>query len=123
MIRRPPRSTRVRSSAASDVYKRQTTAQVDGWCTLYITRAKAASIVAKHRDLPNIHATPIEPSSSEQPQLAFVRDARGSAERSLADRGGLDVARRPERAVDQLVSTRARALGRAGWRPANRADT
>src|SRR5665254_26122 len=27
MIRRPPRSTRVRSSAASDVYKRQ----VDGW--------------------------------------------------------------------------------------------
>src|SRR5665811_1538446 len=29
MIRRPPRSTRVRSSAASDVYKRQGT--VDAW--------------------------------------------------------------------------------------------
>src|SRR5665254_11134 len=30
MIRRPPRSTRVRSSAASDVYKRQ-----DAWCCRY----------------------------------------------------------------------------------------
>ncbi|WP_460379521.1 hypothetical protein, partial [Staphylococcus aureus] len=28
MIRRPPRSTRVRSSAASDVYKRQLTHQL-----------------------------------------------------------------------------------------------
>ena len=35
MIRRPPRSTRVRSSAASDVYKRQllgTSQQLKGWC-------------------------------------------------------------------------------------------
>ena len=30
MIRRPPRSTRVRSSAASDVYKRQCPYQFDG---------------------------------------------------------------------------------------------
>src|SRR5665811_2620281 len=30
MIRRPPRSTRVRSSAASDVYKRQGLALVEG---------------------------------------------------------------------------------------------
>src|SRR5665811_1974593 len=29
MIRRPPRSTRVRSSAASDVYKRQTVQRVE----------------------------------------------------------------------------------------------
>src|SRR5665811_1963942 len=37
MMRRPPRSTRVRSSAASDVYKRQVLApfvglQSDAWC-------------------------------------------------------------------------------------------
>src|SRR5665811_1842235 len=31
MIRRPPRSTRVRSSAASDVYKRQLLAQRRDW--------------------------------------------------------------------------------------------
>src|SRR5665811_1878105 len=32
MIRRPPRSTRVRSSAASDVYKRQQAkCRIDGW--------------------------------------------------------------------------------------------
>src|SRR5450756_3119899 len=33
MIRRPPRSTQSRSSAASDVYKRQTKAMIDadGW--------------------------------------------------------------------------------------------
>src|SRR5665811_2641042 len=30
MIRRPPRSTRVRSSAASDVYKRQLVIRLDG---------------------------------------------------------------------------------------------
>src|SRR5665811_2616443 len=32
MIRRPPRSTRVRSSAASDVYKRQADYQTNGDC-------------------------------------------------------------------------------------------
>ncbi|WP_460379555.1 hypothetical protein, partial [Staphylococcus aureus] len=31
MIRRPPRSTRVRSSAASDVYKRQTRGLYSGF--------------------------------------------------------------------------------------------
>src|SRR5665811_2084052 len=31
MIRRPPRSTRVRSSAASDVYKRQIFTSFDSW--------------------------------------------------------------------------------------------
>ena len=31
MIRRPPRSTRVRSSAASDVYKRQLQALTESW--------------------------------------------------------------------------------------------
>src|SRR5450756_3147864 len=31
MIRRPPRSTQSRSSAASDVYKRQVIAMVAGW--------------------------------------------------------------------------------------------
>src|SRR5665811_1489865 len=39
MIRRPPRSTRVRSSAASDVYKRQLVTQ------LYYDRKKSKSIV------------------------------------------------------------------------------
>src|SRR5665811_756336 len=38
MIRRPPRSTRVRSSAASDVYKRQH----DGRCEMSFDRAAIA---------------------------------------------------------------------------------
>ena len=36
MIRRPPRSTRVRSSAASDVYKRQHYQPARPWCALIL---------------------------------------------------------------------------------------
>ncbi|WP_460379497.1 hypothetical protein [Staphylococcus aureus] len=35
MIRRPPRSTRVRSSAASDVYKRQREFNINTFFSLY----------------------------------------------------------------------------------------
>ncbi|WP_460379561.1 hypothetical protein, partial [Staphylococcus aureus] len=36
MIRRPPRSTRVRSSAASDVYKRQSIRRASGHTKIYL---------------------------------------------------------------------------------------
>src|SRR5450756_3055020 len=39
MIRRPPRSTQSRSSAASDVYKRQSQAQVTSWLNTDVSMA------------------------------------------------------------------------------------
>src|SRR5450756_2919711 len=39
MIRRPPRSTQSRSSAASDVYKRQVWVTTEGWVLLASQRA------------------------------------------------------------------------------------
>src|SRR5450756_3117498 len=61
MIRRPPRSTQSRSSAASDVYKRQEAKMVGGLgpcgrdlcCSLFLSDFNPVSIkMAKEQDLP-----------------------------------------------------------------------
>src|SRR5665811_2619467 len=60
MIRRPPRSTRVRSSAASDVYKRQVVSRLDGgahekeegdFLLLLLLSALGASVLASAGNL------------------------------------------------------------------------
>ena len=50
MIRRPPRSTRKESSAASDVYKRQTQIWPKLNCKIFATPFTAALVVEKFRE-------------------------------------------------------------------------
>eukprot|EP01102_Stenamoeba_stenopodia_P015791 TRINITY_DN543_c0_g1_i2.p1 TRINITY_DN543_c0_g1~~TRINITY_DN543_c0_g1_i2.p1 ORF type:complete len:102 (-),score=14.15 TRINITY_DN543_c0_g1_i2:131-436(-) len=50
MIRRPPRSTRVRSSAASDVYKRQVSTQSTGDFTTLQHKLEGILATEKARD-------------------------------------------------------------------------
>src|SRR5665811_2579874 len=78
MIRRPPRSTRVRSSAASDVYKRQLTAEITGvilnptWTVpSSISKTEISAHMRKdpgylarmHMEVLDAHDVPIDPRS------------------------------------------------------------
>ena len=51
MIRRPPRSTQSRSSAASDVYKRQIQACVAGWAEINEHHFEAFTMLIEPDDM------------------------------------------------------------------------
>src|SRR5680860_365746 len=89
MIRRPPRSTQSRSSAASDVYKRQMSGKegdifrkVVGW-----------SVGSDHRTLPYVHAVLRSASSSSTGRRSEARLVPMSA---AAPMGGYRADERPE---------------------------
>src|SRR5665811_694151 len=78
MIRRPPRSTRVRSSAASDVYKRQlgrTTATPAAWTF----HAFCYALLREHQD-PLDYGTPLRLLSGPEQDVAVRELLRGDAE-------------------------------------------
>src|SRR5665811_2104012 len=74
MIRRPPRSTRVRSSAASDVYKRQ--AQV----TPYVTNLLALSAALQEKFVP------ADISKPPAARFLLVSDIHGANQYSMMKR-------------------------------------
>src|SRR5665811_879405 len=89
MIRRPPRSTRVRSSAASDVYKRQVLgeqSQTEDVTTQIVDlSARITNLEATEAALQAImlKATKIADVLAVQQQLT---DTRGQIEQATADR-------------------------------------
>src|SRR5665811_2602095 len=73
MIRRPPRSTRVRSSAASDVYKRQGVIRITG---------RIKDIIIRGGE--NIAARDVEDVISAHPAVEYVA-AVGMPDRDLGE--------------------------------------
>src|SRR5665811_1250959 len=80
MIRRPPRSTRVRSSAASDVYKRQGQGYLNG-------DAESGQSVLR-ANLPVVEANAAAGDTQAQPHAAGIGMAGGvDAEKGEEDLG------------------------------------
>src|SRR5665811_793094 len=95
MIRRPPRSTRVRSSSASDVYKRQRLLR-DGCAVCVTDAAEALELVGGYgRDLAPGRRTPNRPGDGLDIDLRRMLDAlplrRPAPVESIARSAGLTV--------------------------------
>src|SRR5665811_1302029 len=85
MRRRPPRSTRVRSSAASDVYKRQVS---DSASDLHI-RVGTAPTIRVHGTLHRVEGPALTPEGAEELMRSITSEEHIQ---QVRERGGADFA-------------------------------